>query len=114
MSTTKSIKISYTLNPPSVISSKLEKELPQKSKSHEYVIGNPSSGINQDKPTKHDEGYYIELRKMLQHARLEVGDELTTWKELVGKEEVSKEAKKGKTAASTEDEEGEDEDEDQS
>lgn len=105
MSATKSIKISYLLNPPASISSdasKIAEELPQKSKSHEYqIVLDQASGAD---------GYYSALRKAVEAARSEIGDELTKWRDIVGKEELGKEGKKGKTVEEA-DEEEEEEDE---
>ncbi len=85
MSTSKSIKITYTLNPPSSAPSDIPK-----SKSHAYPI-TPSIQPEEDKTGK---AYYDQLRKSLEAARLEVGEELTMWRDLVGKAEVNKEPKK--------------------
>jgi hypothetical protein len=86
MSTSKSIKITYTLNPPSSAPSDVPK-----SKSHVYPIAAPPIQPEEDKAGK---AYYDQLRKSLEAARLEVGEELTMWRDLVGKAEVNKEPKK--------------------
>ena len=87
MSTSKSIKITYTLNPPSSAPSNIPK-----SKSHVYPITAPS--IQPEEEDKAGKAYYDQLRKSLEAARLEVGEELTMWRDLVGKAEVNKEPKK--------------------
>lgn len=73
-----SIRISYLLNPPSGIPT---------SKSHVY----PIACSEDDKSRK---AYYDQLRRSLHIARLEVGEEFTKWRDLVGKAEVNKEPKK--------------------
>jgi hypothetical protein len=78
-----SVKITYTINPPSSIAPTPDLA---KSKSTEYLIS----------PSEHDKAgkaYYAELRKALEAARTEVGEDLTRWKELVGKAELNKEPK---------------------
>jgi hypothetical protein len=90
-----SVKITYTLNPPTTIKS--SSELP-KQKSHEFtVLPSPNGGTAV---------YYTALRNSLNKARNEVGDELTAWKDQVGKAELNKEPKKGEN-----EEEGEEEEE---
>jgi len=79
-----SVKITYTLNPPTTIKS--SSELP-KQKSHEFtVLPSSNSGTT---------AYYTALRRSLNKARNEVGDELTAWKDQVGKAELNKEPTKG-------------------
>ena len=88
-----SVKITYTLNPPITVDS--TSELP-KQKSHEFAVTPNSNGGTA--------GYYTAMRSSLNKARNEVGDELTAWRDRVGKAELNKEPKKGGG-----DEEGEDE-----
>jgi hypothetical protein len=79
-----SIKITYTLNPPTAIES--SRELP-KQKSHEFTVSHSSN--------EGTTAYYTALRSSLDKARNEVGDELTAWRDKVGKAELNKELKKG-------------------
>ncbi|KAF5312528.1 hypothetical protein D9619_002471 [Psilocybe cf. subviscida] len=89
------IKITYTLKPPtSVQGGNLATQ-----KSHEHPI----------KPA--DEGktaFYTALRKSIDAARTEIGDELTAWRDVIGKAELVKEPKK---VPEGEEEEEEEEDE---
>ena len=55
-------------------------------------------------------GYYAALRAALADARTKTGDELTQWRDAVGKSELGKETKK---AVTDDDDEEEDEDEDE-
>jgi hypothetical protein len=79
-----SVKITYTLNPPTTVES--TGELP-KQKSHEFTVTPSSNGGTA--------GYYTAMRSSLNKARNEVGDELTAWRDRVGKAELNKEQKKG-------------------
>jgi len=79
-----SIKITYTLNPPTTVESTAE--FP-KQKSHEFTVTASSNGGTA--------GYYAAMRSSLNKARNEVGDELTAWRDQVGKAELNKEPKKG-------------------
>jgi len=90
-----SIKITYTLNPPTTVES--TGELP-KQKSHEFTVTSSSSGGTA--------AYYTAMRSALNKARNDVGDELTAWRDRVGKEELNKELKK---SGGDEDEEEEEE-----
>ena len=56
-------------------------------------------------------GYYAALRAALADARTKTGDELTQWRDAVGKSELGKETKKAVTDDDDEEEEEEDEDE---
>ncbi len=70
------LKVDYTLSvtpPPNIDNSE-----PSASKTHEFPVDGDKS-----LPKK----YYDELRAALAKARNIVGDELTRWKELVGKDE---------------------------
>jgi hypothetical protein len=78
-----SVKITYTLNPPTTVES--TSELP-KQKSHEFTV-TPSSGGTA--------AYYAAMRSSLNKARNEVGNEMTAWRDRVGKAELNKEPKKG-------------------
>jgi hypothetical protein len=79
-----SLKITYTLNPPATIES--TGELP-KQKSHEFTVTPSSNGGTAT--------YYAAMRSSLSTAQNEVGDELTAWRDRVGKAELNKEPKKG-------------------
>jgi len=79
-----SIKITYTLNPPTTVES--TSELP-KQKSHEFTVTPSSNGGTA--------AYYEAMRSALDKARNEVGDELTACRDQVGKAELNKEPKKG-------------------
>jgi len=73
------LKVEYTLSvspPPNVNTSELSA-----SKTHEFTVD-----VDKNSPKK----YYDELRAALSKARNTVGDELTRWKELVGKDEELK------------------------
>jgi len=90
----KSIKVTYDLNPP--LSIPIPADL-QKSNTHSYPV---KISASLDK-MKAGNSFYRGLRKSLDAARNEVGEELTTWRDLVGKVELNKEPKKA-------DEDGED------
>lgn len=100
MSQTRAIKISYALNPPAnTPSANLST-----SKTHDFPISstNPSN-LNE---------YYAALRESLANAKDAVGNELTGWRDAVGKGELSKEPKPPKKGVDLDDEEDE-EDEDE-
>ncbi|KAF9478904.1 hypothetical protein BDN70DRAFT_859226 [Pholiota conissans] len=78
---TATIKITYNLKPPSTI----EKGNLSTSKSHEF----PVKANQNDNST----AFYTELRISLEEARNQIGDELTAWRDVVGKAELSKEPK---------------------
>jgi len=88
MSTQKSVKITYSITPPSSVF--LPPDLP-KTKSTDYPISPTEIPPEEDKAGK---AYYGELRKALEAARTELGEDLTRWRDLVGKVELNKEAKK--------------------
>jgi hypothetical protein len=89
-STQHSIKITYTINPPSDSSINPTPSLP-KTKSTEYPISPTDIPLEEDKAGK---AYYGELKKALEAARTELGEDLTKWRDLVGKAELNKEPKK--------------------
>jgi len=93
----KSIKVTYNLNPP--LSIPIPADLP-KSNAHSYPV-TISASTDKTDTLKAGKGFYRGLRKSLDAARNEVGEELTTWRDLVGKAELNKEPKKA-------DEDGED------
>ena len=88
----KSIKVTYNLNPPSSIP--VPADLPKRN-THSYPVSilTPTDEINNT--LKEGKAFYRGLRKSLEAARNEVGEELTTWRDLVGKAELNKEPKKG-------------------
>jgi len=83
-----SIKITYSITPPSSVI--VTPDLP-KTKSTEYPISPTEIPPKEDKAGK---AYYGELRKALEVARTELGEDLTRWRDLAGKAELSKEAKR--------------------
>jgi hypothetical protein len=93
----RAISVEYALNPPA--SSAQASELPT-SKKHAFALPAGSGSGS---------GYYTTLRAAIEQARNEVGQELTAWRDAVGKAELSKEAKKTRT---DDDEEEEEEEED--
>ncbi|KAJ7293456.1 hypothetical protein C8J57DRAFT_27138 [Mycena rebaudengoi] len=90
----RAISVEYALNPPA--SSAQASELPT-SKKHAFAL-----------PAGSGSGYYTTLRAAIEQARNEVGQELTAWRDAVGKAELSKEAKKTRTDDDEEEEEEED------
>ncbi|KAF8971872.1 hypothetical protein BDZ97DRAFT_1785578 [Flammula alnicola] len=89
------IKITYDLKPPASINAGDQAT----AKTHIFEV-KPSCDGNT--------AFYTALRRSLDTARNQVGDELTTWRDLVGKAELSKELKK---VADNEEEEEEEEEE---
>jgi hypothetical protein len=87
-STPESIKITYTINPPSSITPTPDLT---KTKSVEYLISPTGIPPAEDKAGK---AYYGELRKALEAARTGLGEDLTRWRDMVGKTELTKEPKK--------------------
>lgn len=83
------IKISYKISPPSSVTPTID--LVQ-SKSTEYKITPTGISVEEDKGGK---AYYGELRKTLQIARTGVGEDLTKWRDIIGKAELKKEPPKG-------------------
>lgn len=71
-----SIKIAYTLNPPSSVSCSLDPE-----KTQDFpVSGNGETAS----------AYYTNLRKTIEVARETIGAEMTQWRDAVGKAEDAK------------------------
>lgn len=93
-----SIKITYELKPPAGI----QTDGLTPSKSHGFTI--PSSSVGDQKQ------YYTALQATIIKAKEEIGNELTAWRDAVGKSELTKEPKQLK---SEEDEEEEEEEEEQ-
>ena len=84
------IKIQYSLNLPEGINT----EDKPTSKTHQLkidtaIINNPSSNGDSTKETKKSY-YYDALRNALEEARNKIGDELTVWRDCVGKKEPRK------------------------
>ena len=95
------IKIQYSLNLPEGVNT----EDKPTSKTHQFEIDTtPSTNDSQEakKP------YYDALRNALEEARNQIGDELTAWRDRVGKKELNKEPRKGN---GDDEEEGEEEEE---
>ncbi len=74
------ITISYDLNPPESV----ETELVEAKQASFTVRKAPADG---------HKVYYAALRDAIQLARNQVGDELTAWRDVVGKAEVNMEAR---------------------
>jgi len=89
------ITVEYTINPPP--SSGREYDLPT-SKKHEFKISGSSAESGQSE-------HYKMLRESIAQARQEVGEELTAWRDAVGKAELNKEPKKTKADDDEEEEE---------
>ncbi|KZV74072.1 hypothetical protein PENSPDRAFT_235106 [Peniophora sp. CONT] len=97
---TQSITVSISLNPPenTIVPTSLSS-----TSSHRFPLS-----IAPD--AQDHAGYYAALRAALADARTKTGDELTQWRDAVGKNELGKEPKKNVT---DEDEEEDEEDEDE-
>ncbi|KAL0060003.1 hypothetical protein AAF712_013239 [Marasmius tenuissimus] len=97
---TSTISISYDLHPPSGI----DKTASGLSKSRKIEVPVNTDG-NQDVKS-----YYTALHNAIEEARTKVGEDLTEWRDAVGKDEASKEPKKaGKDEVEEEEEEEEEE-----
>ena len=97
------IKIQYSLNLPEGVNTEDSKPT---SKTHQFKIDTPASNselISQGAK----ESYYDALRNALKEARSQVGDELTAWRDCVGKKELNKEPRKGNGDGEEEEEEEE-------
>ncbi|KAF8802594.1 hypothetical protein BYT27DRAFT_6756476 [Phlegmacium glaucopus] len=92
------IKIQYSLNLPEGVD---PGDKPT-SKTHQFKIDTPASNDSQDGK----KSYYDALRNALGEARSQIGDELTAWRDWVGKKELKKELKKGNDEEGEEEEEG--------
>jgi hypothetical protein len=93
-----SIKIQYSLNLPEGVNAG---DKPT-SKTHQFKFDTtPSSNDSQDAK----KSYYDALRDALEEARNQVGDELTEWRDCVGKKELNKELRKGNGDEEEEEEE---------
>ena len=100
------IKIQYSLNLPEGVNTG---DKPT-SKTHQFKIDAPSSNDSSSTTSRQDarKSYYDALRDALEEARNQIGNELTAWRDCVGKRELNKELKKGN---GDDDEEGEEEEE---
>ncbi|TFK21533.1 hypothetical protein FA15DRAFT_672468 [Coprinopsis marcescibilis] len=97
-----SITINYQLNPPS----DTDKSGLETSRTHTFAIPGAES-VNESNPSEW-KAYYAALQTAIADARNTVGDELTAWRDRVGKSELGKEPK-GKDADDDVDEEGDEE-----
>ena len=96
------IKIQYTLNLPEGVNT----ENKPTSKVHQFKIDNtPSSKDSDTQEAK--KSYYDALQNALEEARNQIGDELTAWRDCVGKKELNKEPRKGNGVDEEEEEEEE-------
>ena len=89
----KSIKVTYNLNPP--LSIPVPADLPKNNTRSYPVAISAASTTDKIDTLKAEKAFYRGLRKSLDAARNEIGEELTTWRDLVGKAELNKEPKKG-------------------
>lgn len=74
-------------------------------KTHQFAINPSAKNDSQDSSTTKT-SYYDVLRKALEEARSQVGDELTEWRNFVGKKELNKEPRKRNGDDDEEEEEG--------
>ncbi|KAJ7103653.1 hypothetical protein B0H15DRAFT_813057 [Mycena belliarum] len=94
----RSITVEYSLRPPA--SSGQSYELPA-SRRHEFMMSEPSNTLEQPK-------YYKVLRETIAQARHDVGEDLTAWRDAVGKAELTKEIKKPKVDEEEEEDDADD------
>ncbi|KAI0640184.1 hypothetical protein C8Q77DRAFT_1044270 [Trametes polyzona] len=90
-----SVTVTYQLNPPS------DTPVPahlSSTQTHEFTIGNTGSVGGQ-------KAYYAGLRAAVLQAKATLGEELTAWRDAVGRREDNKEAKIPKKSEEDEDEE---------
>ncbi|KAE9403792.1 hypothetical protein BT96DRAFT_917348 [Gymnopus androsaceus JB14] len=87
--------MSYTVQPPAGTN------LPEISPSRTLQV---AVNVPKDQPTKK---YYGALHEALAEARNKIGDDLTIWRDAVGKLEINKETKRPTKAEDEEDEEEE-------
>ncbi|KAF8893724.1 hypothetical protein CPB84DRAFT_1848621 [Gymnopilus junonius] len=99
LSSSKKIKITYDLKPPNGV----EAGDKPTTRSFEFEVSTPTVNSN-EKEAVDVKAYCAALRKTLEVARNDVGDELTAWRDLVGKAELIKEPKKGSGGEEDEDE----------
>ena len=87
------IKIQYSLNLPDGVNT----ENKPTSKAHQFKIDTaPPSSNDSDHIQEAKKSYYYDaLRNALEEARNQIGDELTAWRDCVGKKELNKEPRKG-------------------
>ena len=102
------IKIQYSLNLPEGVNA----EDKPTSKTHQFKIDtDTTTPSSNDSDTTSKEAkkssYYDALRNALEEARNQVGDELTAWRDRVGKKELNKEPRKGNGDEEEEEEEEE-------
>lgn len=89
---TRTIKIQYSLNLPEGVNT--ENKLTFKANKFE-IDTTPSSNLNGSQLEEAKKSYYVALRNALEEARTQIGDELTAWRDCVGKKELNKEPRKG-------------------
>jgi hypothetical protein len=94
------IKIQYSLNLPEGVKTGGKPT----SKTHQFKIDTTSNDAKNS-----ESSYYDALRIALEKARNQIGDELTAWRDCVGKMELSKELRKGNHGDEEEEEELEEE-----
>ena len=100
------IKIQYSLNlPEGVLVNTDDKPI---SKTHQFKIDTTAPSSNGDsQELEGKKSYYAALRNALQEAKSQIGDELTAWRDCVGKKELNKEPRKGNGHGEEEEEEEE-------
>ncbi|KIK65738.1 hypothetical protein GYMLUDRAFT_94352 [Collybiopsis luxurians FD-317 M1] len=101
-----SVIMTYTVHPPE--GTTLPKDVPT-SKTLEIPV-NGSVEIGNGPASGKSSAYYKALHDALADARNKIGEDLTTWRDAVGKLELNKETKRG-VKAEDEDEEEEEEEE---
>jgi hypothetical protein len=89
MTSESTIKIQYSLNLPEGVNT----ENKPTSKAHQFKIDTTTPSSNDNHEAK--KSYYDGLRNALEEARNQIGDELTAWRDCVGKKELNKEPRKG-------------------
>ncbi|TFK70069.1 hypothetical protein BDN72DRAFT_819339 [Pluteus cervinus] len=105
----RSIMITYDIHPPTTPTSPQIPADLAKSKTHTFPLAaspsEPEPAADASTTTQSHKSYYNQLEKALADARNVVGDELTKWRDLVGKAELSKETKKSLKYGEEEEEE---------
>jgi hypothetical protein len=97
------IKIQYSLNLPEGVNT----ENKSTSKTYQFKIDTTPSSNDSDNQEAKKSYYYDALRIALEEARNQIGDELTAWRDCVGKKELNKELRKGNGYDEEEEEEEE-------
>jgi len=103
------IRVTYDLKPPTGVDNSGKPT----TATHQFPLST-ASGPQPARSTADPKVFYADLRVALENARTRVGNELTEWRDAVGKAELNKEpigkAKDGDLDEDDEDEEGEQED----